>query len=72
MDTERFEPAGSWHAFDGRRPPYTRPDKGPTGCEIHDPSGADAQHGVHASLDEEGEMGIRTQAPIRYEYITGC
>jgi hypothetical protein len=69
MDAERFEPAGSWHAFAGRRPPYTRPDKGPTGCDIHDLSGADAPHGVHASLDEEGERGIGTQAPVGHQYI---
>jgi hypothetical protein len=71
MDAERFEPAGSWHAFAGRRPPYTRPDQGPTGRTIHDLSGADAQHRVHASLDEEGEMGRGTQAPIGHQYITG-
>src|SRR4029434_644663 len=35
MDAERCEPAGSWHAFDGRRPPHTWSDKGPTGREIH-------------------------------------
>src|SRR6266545_7284049 len=23
MDASRVEPAGSWHAFDGRRPPHT-------------------------------------------------
>jgi hypothetical protein len=28
---ERFEPAGPWHAVDGRCPPPTRPDQGPTG-----------------------------------------
>jgi hypothetical protein len=71
MDASRCEPAGSWHAFDGRRPPYTRPDQGPTGRTIHDLSGADAQHRVHTSLDEEGEMGRGTQAPIGHQYITG-
>ena len=69
MDAERFEPAGSWKAFDGRCPPHTWPDEGPTGRAIHDLSGADAQHGVHASLNEEGEMGIGTQAPIGHQYI---
>ena len=46
--------------------------KGRPGREIHDLARADAQHGVHASLDEEGEMGIGTQAPIGHEHITGC
>ena len=27
---------------------------------------------MHAGLDEQGEMGVRTQPPIRYESITGC
>ena len=30
-----------------------------------------AEHGVHAGLDEEGEMRVGTQAPIRHEHITG-
>jgi hypothetical protein len=72
MDAERFEPAGPWHAFDGRRPPHARPDKGPTWREIHNLARADAEHGVHASLDEEGEMRIGTQPSIRHEHITGC
>jgi hypothetical protein len=69
MDAEHFEPAGSGDAFDRRCPPHTRPDKGPTGREIHDLSRADAQHGMHAGLDEEGEMDVGTQAPIGHEYI---
>jgi para-nitrobenzyl esterase len=60
MDAKRFEPAGPWHAFDGRRPPHTRPDKGPTWGEIHNLAGADAEHGVHAGLDEEGAMSVGT------------
>jgi hypothetical protein len=36
------------HAFDGRRPPPARPDKGPTRCEIHHLAGAEAEPGVHA------------------------
>jgi hypothetical protein len=71
MDAERVELAGSWNAFDGRRPPHTWPDKGPTRGEIHDLSCANAPYGVHASLDEEGEMGVGTQAPIRHQHITG-
>ena len=27
---------------------------------------------MHAGLDEEGEMGIGTQTPIRHEHILGC
>ena len=69
MDAQRCEPAGSWQAFDGRCPPHTRPGKGPTGREIHDLSGADAPHGVHARLDEAGKMGLGTQAPIGHEPI---
>lgn len=72
MDAERFEPAGPWNTFDGRRPPHTWPDKGPPRCEIHHLARADASHGVHAGLDEESEMGVGTQAPIRHEHITGC
>ena len=72
MDAERFEPAGPWHAFDGRCPPHARLDKGPPRREVHDLSRADAQHGMHASLDEEGEMGVGTQAPIRHQHIPGC
>jgi hypothetical protein len=26
---------------------------------------------MHAGLDEEGEMGVGTQAPVRHEHITG-
>jgi hypothetical protein len=72
MDAKRFEPAGPWRACDGRCPPHTRPDKGPTGGEIHNLACADAEHGVHAGLDEEGKMRIGTQPPIRHEHITGC
>ena len=36
---------------------------------LHNLSRADTQHGVHAGLDEEGEMGIGTQAPISHQYI---
>jgi hypothetical protein len=57
MDASRCEPAGSWHAFAGRRPPYTRPDKGPTRGDIHHLARTNAQHRMHASLDEAGEMG---------------
>jgi hypothetical protein len=70
MDAERCEPSGSWEAFDGRRPPHTRPDKRPTGREVHDLSAADAQHGGHAGLHEEGEMGVGTQAPIGHQHIS--
>jgi hypothetical protein len=69
MDAKRGEPAGSWHACDGRCPPHTRPGQGPTGREIHDRSGADAPHGVHARLDEEGQRGRGTQAPVGHEHI---
>jgi hypothetical protein len=69
MDAERCEPAGPGHAFDRGRPPHTRPDKGPTGREIHDLSGADAQHGMEAGLGEEGEMRVGTQAPIGHQHI---
>jgi hypothetical protein len=31
---------------------------------------ADAEHGVHAGLDEEGHMGIRTQASIGHQHIS--
>jgi hypothetical protein len=31
---------------------------------------ADAQYGMEASLDKEGEMGIGTQAPIRHQHIS--
>jgi hypothetical protein len=69
MDATRCAPAGSWHACDGRCPPPTWPGQGPTGREIPDLSGADAPHGVHARLDEQGEMGVATQAPIGPEPI---
>jgi hypothetical protein len=69
IDAKRFEPAGSWPTFDGWRPPHTRLDKRPARGEIHDLSRADAQHGVQASLDEEGEMRIGTQAPIGDQHI---
>jgi hypothetical protein len=69
MDTERCEPAGPWHAFDGSRPPHARPDKRPARCDIHHRACADAEHGVHASLDEEGQMGRRTSSPIGHQHI---
>jgi hypothetical protein len=43
MDAERFEPAGSWKPFDGRRPPHTRPDKEPTGQELDHLGGTDPE-----------------------------
>jgi hypothetical protein len=63
MEAERFQPAGPGHAFDGGRPPHARPDKGPTRGEIHNLARAEAEHGVHAVLDEEGEMGVGTTGP---------
>jgi hypothetical protein len=72
IDAEGFAPAGSWNAFDGRRPPHTRRDKRPARREIHDLSRDDAQHGMDAGLDEEGEMGVGTQAAIRHEHIPRC
>jgi hypothetical protein len=72
MDAKRVKPAGPWHACDGRRPPHTRPDQGPTRGASHDLAGADAAHGVHAGLDEAGEMGRGTQAAIRHEHSLGC
>jgi hypothetical protein len=71
MDAERLQPAGAWDAFDGWRPPHTRRDKGPPWREIHDLARPHAQDGVHPGLNQEGEMGIRTQPPIRHEHITG-
>ena len=56
MDAERFEPAGPWDAFDRRRPPHTRPDERPAQCNIHHLARADAEHGMHAGVDEEGQM----------------
>ena len=58
VETQGFEPSGPWEAFDGRRPPHTRQDKRPTWGEIHQLSRADAEHGVHARLHEQGQMGI--------------
>ena len=69
MDTERFEPAGAGHTFDGRRPPHTRHDKGPPWREIDDLSRPHAPHGMYASLHEECEMRIGAQAPIPHQYI---
>jgi hypothetical protein len=69
LDPEGFTPTRPWDGFDGRRPPDTRLDKRPAWGEIDDLSRADAQHGVHAGLDEEGEMSVRTQAPIGHEDI---
>jgi hypothetical protein len=69
MEAERFKPARAWDAFDGRCPPHTRPDQGPTGRDIHDLARPHAQYGVHSGLKEEGEMGIRTQATIRHQHI---
>jgi hypothetical protein len=59
-----------WHACDRGRPPHTRPDTGPTGRAIHDLSGADAQHGVHAGPDEQREMRVGTQAPLGDEHVS--
>jgi hypothetical protein len=69
MDAERCEPAGSWKPFDGRRPPHTRPDQGPTRREIDHLACTDAPPRLHAGLNEEGHMGIRTQAAIGYQDI---
>jgi hypothetical protein len=69
MDAQHGEPTRAWDAFDRWRPPYTRPDKRPTWGEIHDLARAHAQYGMHASLHEQGEMGIGTQPPIRQQHI---
>jgi hypothetical protein len=69
MEAKRFELAGAGYTCDGRRPPYTWPDKRAARGELHDLARADAEHGMHARLDEEGEMGIGTQAPIRHEDV---
>jgi hypothetical protein len=69
MDVGRVEPARPWNAFDGRRPPHTRPDKGPVRCDIHQLSRADAQYGMHAGLDEESEVSVGTPAPVCHEHI---
>ena len=69
METSCVEPAGPWHAFDGRRPPHTRQDQGPTRGESHHLSRADAQHGVYASLHEEGEVSRGAQAPVSQQYL---
>jgi hypothetical protein len=71
LDAESVEPPGPWHAVDGRRPPHTRRDKGPTGREVHELPRADAEHGVHAGLDEGGQVGVGTQAPIRHQHTSG-
>jgi hypothetical protein len=68
LDAKRCVPAGSWHTFDGRRPPPTRRDKRPARGAIHDLAPADAPHGGQASLDEKGEVGGGTQAPIGHEH----
>jgi len=60
---------GLWNAFDGSCPPHTRPDKRAARGKIHDLSGTDAAHGMHAGLDKEGEMRIGTQAAIRHQHI---
>jgi hypothetical protein len=64
-----FEPAGPWGAFDRGGPPDTRHDKGPPRGEVHQLARAKAQHGVHAGLGKQGEMGVRTQASIRHQHI---
>ena len=72
MAASRGEPASAGEAFDGRRAPDTRRDQGPTRREVHHLPRADAPYGVHPGLDEEGERGVGTQAPIRHQHIPGC
>ena len=72
VDAEGCEPTGPWEACDGRRPPHTRPDTRPARGAIDDLARADAEHGVHTSLDEEGERRGGAPPPIRHEHITGC
>ena len=69
LDAECFAPAGAGHTFDDRRPPHTRPDTRPAWGKIHHLSCADAQHGVEAGLDQESQVGIGTQTPIRPEHV---
>jgi hypothetical protein len=69
MDAQHGEPTRAWEAFERWRPSHTRLDKGATGREVHDLPRTDAQDGVYAGLDKEGEMRLRTQAPIGYEHI---
>jgi hypothetical protein len=71
LDAERFQPARARDAFNSWRPPHTRRDKGPTWCEIHDLTRPHAQYRMHPGLREKGEMGVRTQPPIRHKHITG-
>ena len=69
LDAKRCEPAGPWHAFDGGRAPHTRLDKRPAWGDIHDLSRADAPHGRHTGLDEQGKMRLGTQSPIGHQHI---
>jgi hypothetical protein len=70
LDAEGLEPAGAGDAVDGRCPAHTRPDQGPTGRDIHALPRAQAQDGVYPGLHEEGEMGVRPQAPIGHQHIS--
>jgi hypothetical protein len=70
LDAEGLEPAGAGDAFDGRCPAHTRPDQGPTGRDIHALPRAQAPDGVYPGRPEEGEMGVRTQAPIGHQHIS--
>jgi hypothetical protein len=39
--------------------------------EIDNVSGSDPHQGVHTGLDEQGDVGIGRQAPVRHEHVTG-
>lgn len=65
-------PPGPRQAFARWRPPGARPDPGPTRGAIDHLSRPDTPHGRPGGLDEEGQMGLRTQPPVRHEHITGC
>jgi hypothetical protein len=70
MDAYGFEPGGPRNASDRGCAPDTRHDKGPTWCKVHKLSRADARDGMHSDPDEQGQMGIGTQAPIGHEHVS--
>jgi hypothetical protein len=45
---------------------------GTSGGEVHDVLLMDAEHGMHARLHEQGEMGIGTKAAVGHQDITGA
>jgi hypothetical protein len=71
LRTERLESARAWRPFGALAPPgwlYMRASWG----EVHDLLLMPPEHGRHACVDKQGQMGRGTNAPVGPSHLTGA